>query len=77
MTKKEIANIIDNPIFENLDKEDLLASEMNYLRARYVKNNELSADGLISIIYAAYKLGFAKAYLAMGKELPGTEKKGK
>lgn len=70
MTKKEISNIIDRPIFENLDKEDLLANEMHYLKNRYTKNNIITPEGLLDLIYSSYKLGFAKAYLCQGKELP-------
>lgn len=77
MTKKEISDIIDRPIFQDLDNEDLLASEMTYLRTRFAKNNVITSEGLIDLIYSAYKLGFAKCCLSMGKEVPGMEKKGK
>lgn len=76
MTKKEISDIIDRPIFQDLDNEDLLASEMTYLKTRFAKNNVITSEGLIDLIYSSYKLGFCKAYLSMGKEVPKPTKKG-
>ena len=75
MNKKQISNIIDRPIFSDLPKQDLLVNEMDYLKNRFTKNNVITSEGLIDLIYSSYKLGFCKAYLSMGKEIPGTERK--
>lgn len=68
--EKKPRYIIDHVVFNDLPTEDMTAYEMHYLRTRYFKDGKITPDGLIDLIYSAYKLGYGKCCISMGKELP-------
>lgn len=71
MEKKKASYIIDHVFFKDNPDEDMTAYEMNYIRNRYTNDKgEVDQTKLIDIMYACYKLGYGKACINAGKELP-------
>ena len=69
--EKKASYIIDHVFFKDLPSEDMTAYEVNYIRNRFIKNDEqIPQDILFDVMYACYKLGYGKACIHAGKELP-------
>lgn len=68
---KKASNIIDHVFFKDMPEQDMTAYEIKYIRNRFIKDKDhLTQDNLLDVMYACYKLGYGKACINAGKELP-------